>query len=86
MDSAVTARVSGAAKDTRYDQADSDGYYWQSFGVNAAPGDTVQSLAQRMAYRDFKLDRFLALNNLQANSRLQPGSKVKLVTLGRRSA
>jgi len=46
--------------------------------------DTVQSLASRMAYRDFKVDRFLALNNLSANSRLAPGQKVKLVVYGTR--
>jgi predicted Zn-dependent protease len=43
------------------------------------PGDTVQSLAGRMAYRDFKLERFLSLNALAANSALVPGRKVKLV-------
>jgi predicted Zn-dependent protease len=50
------------------------------------PGDTVQSLASRMAYRTFQLDRFLSLNNLAANSRLVPGQKVKLVVLGARRA
>jgi predicted Zn-dependent protease len=48
------------------------------------PGDTVPSLAARMAYRDFQLDRFLALNGLTAGSRLQPGQKVKLVVFGAR--
>jgi len=48
------------------------------------PGDTVQSLAARMAYGDFKLERFLSLNGLQANSRLLPGQKVKLVVYGTR--
>jgi predicted Zn-dependent protease len=48
------------------------------------PGDTVQSLASRMAYRDFKLERFLSLNGLAANSRLAPGQKVKLVVYGTR--
>jgi predicted Zn-dependent protease len=48
-------------------------------------GDTVQSLANRMAYRDFQLDRFLALNGLAANSTLAPGQKVKLVVYGARS-
>jgi predicted Zn-dependent protease len=48
------------------------------------PGDTVQSLASRMAYRDFKLERFLSLNNLAANSQLVPGRKVKLVVYGTR--
>jgi predicted Zn-dependent protease len=50
------------------------------------PGDTVQSLAARMAYRDFKLDRFLFLNGLAANSTLTPGQKVKLVVYGTRRA
>jgi predicted Zn-dependent protease len=50
------------------------------------PGDTVQSLASRMAYRTFQLDRFLSLNNLAANSRLTPGQKVKLVVYGARRA
>jgi len=49
-------------------------------------GDTVQSLASRMAYRDFKLDRFLALNGFTANSALVPGQKVKLVVYGTRHA
>jgi hypothetical protein len=35
-----------------------------------------------MAYRDFKLDRFLTLNGLTANSRLTPGERVKLVVYG----
>lgn len=48
------------------------------------PGDTVQSLASRMAYRDFKLERFLSLNGLAANSTLVPGQKVKLVIYGTR--
>jgi predicted Zn-dependent protease len=50
------------------------------------PGDTVQSLAARMAYRDFKLDRFLSLNGLAANSALVAGQKVKLVVYGTRRA
>ena len=48
------------------------------------PGDTVQSLSSRMAYRDFKLERFLSLNGLAANSLLVPGRKVKLVVYGTR--
>jgi predicted Zn-dependent protease len=53
--------------------------------VTVDKGDTIQSLASRMAYRDFQLDRFLALNGLAANSRLVPGQKVKLVVYGRRT-
>jgi predicted Zn-dependent protease len=52
--------------------------------VSVAPGDTVQSLASRMAYRDFKLERFLALNGLTIASRLTPGQKLKLVVYGPR--
>lgn len=52
--------------------------------VTVRQGDTVQSLASRMAYRDFQLDRFLTLNGLATNSRLVPGQKVKLVVYGAR--
>jgi predicted Zn-dependent protease len=52
--------------------------------VTVAPGDTPQSLASRMAYRDFRLERFLSLNGLATNSRLVPGEKVKLVVFGTR--
>ena len=48
------------------------------------PGDTVQSLASRMAYRDFQVDRFLSLNGLPVNPRLTPGQRVKLVVYGTR--
>ena len=54
--------------------------------VTVGPGDSLQSLADRMAYRDYKLDRFLTLNGLSANSRLVPGQKVKLVVYGARRA
>jgi predicted Zn-dependent protease len=50
------------------------------------PGDTVQSLAGRMAYRDFKLERFLSLNGLATNRPLTPGQKIKLVVYGSRRA
>lgn len=52
--------------------------------VTVGPGDTPQSLARRMAYRDFQLDRFLSLNALSANSRLVTGQKLKLVVHGPR--
>lgn len=52
--------------------------------VTVRPGDTVQSLAQQMAYRDYKVDRFLALNGLATNGSLTPGQKVKLVVFGSR--
>jgi predicted Zn-dependent protease len=54
--------------------------------VTVGAGDTVQSLANRMVYRDFRLERFLSLNGLSANSRLVPGQKVKIVVHGARRA
>jgi predicted Zn-dependent protease len=54
--------------------------------VTVAPGDTIQSLAARMAYRDFRLERFLALNGLAPGARLVPGQKIKLVVYGERPA
>lgn len=47
--------------------------------VTVSRGDTVRSLAARMAFSDYQLERFLTLNGLDANATLQPGSKVKLV-------
>lgn len=47
--------------------------------VTVKSGDTVQGLANRMAYDNAKLERFLVLNSLTQNSVLQPGQKVKLV-------
>jgi predicted Zn-dependent protease len=52
--------------------------------VTVRAGDTIQSLSQRMAYRDFRLERFLSLNGLQPGSQLAPGQKVKLVVFGAR--
>lgn len=48
--------------------------------VTVKKGDTLQSLAGRMAYADFQMDRFLVLNGLTAQSALVPGQKVKIVT------
>jgi predicted Zn-dependent protease len=48
--------------------------------VTVKRGDTVQSLAERMAYTDARLDRFLVLNGLKTGSVLAAGQKVKLVT------
>jgi predicted Zn-dependent protease len=52
--------------------------------VTVRPGDTAQSLASRMAYRDFQLDRFLTINGLGPDGRLTPGQKVKLIVYGAR--
>lgn len=50
--------------------------------VNVRPGDTIQSLAGRMAYNDYRLERFLTLNGMGSNSALTPGQKAKLVVYG----
>ncbi|MFZ4071486.1 MAG: M48 family metalloprotease [Caulobacterales bacterium] len=51
--------------------------------VDVRQGDTVQSLASRMAFKDFQVDRFAALNSLDPARPLTPGSQVKLIVLGR---
>ncbi|HMI39800.1 MAG TPA: M48 family metalloprotease [Sphingomicrobium sp.] len=48
------------------------------------PNDTVQSLASRMAYPNFKVERFLSLNGLASKDLLARGQKVKLVVYGTR--
>jgi len=50
--------------------------------VEVKSGDTLTSLANRMAYSSYRMERFLALNGLTAETRLRPGDKVKLVVLG----
>lgn len=52
--------------------------------VTVGPNDTVQSLAGRMAYRNFQVERFLTLNGLAPGARLAPGQRVKLVVYGTR--
>lgn len=52
--------------------------------VTVKPGDTVQSLSERMAYRNFRIDRFVSLNGLAPNAQLRPGQQVKVVVYGER--
>lgn len=52
--------------------------------VTVAPGDTVQSLASRMAYANYKVERFLAINDRDADRPLRPGEQVKIVTYAAR--
>lgn len=49
--------------------------------VTVKPGDTVQSLASRMAFPDNRLARFLALNGIE-NRPLRPGERLKLIVNG----
>ncbi len=48
--------------------------------VTVRRGDTMASLAQRMAYRDYQLERFRVLNGLTTNAVLTPGDRVKIIT------
>ena len=54
--------------------------------VTVGRGETVQTLASRMAYNDFQVERFRVLNGLAANAALAPGQKVKLVVYGTRAS
>ena len=46
--------------------------------VTAARGDTVQTLASRMAYSNAQVERFRVLNGLAANAQVVPGEKYKI--------
>jgi predicted Zn-dependent protease len=51
--------------------------------VTVRQGDTIRSLADRMAFSNYKLERFLVMNDRDANQALRPGEQVKIVTYGR---
>jgi predicted Zn-dependent protease len=48
--------------------------------MTVGKGDTMASLAAKMAYTSMQMDRFLALNGLQGNTSLAVGKRVKIVT------
>lgn len=48
--------------------------------VTVGAGDTTARLAERMAYPNYKLDRFLVLNGLKNGQALTRGQRVKIVT------
>ncbi len=50
--------------------------------VRVRAGDSVASLAAKMAYADDRVARFTILNGLTADSRLVPGQRVKLIVAG----
>lgn len=50
--------------------------------VTAGRGDTVQSLAGRMAYTTGQVERFRVLNGLSGNAQVVPGEKYKIVIRG----
>lgn len=50
--------------------------------VAVKAGDTVESLSARMAYPDYRRERFTTLNGIAADATLVPGTLVKLVVNG----
>ena len=48
--------------------------------VTVQPGDTVQTLAARMPYPDFRVERFRAINGLEPRETLTTGTRVKLIS------
>lgn len=52
--------------------------------VTVGRGETVATLARRMAYSNYQTERFQVLNRLTATSRLTPGQKVKIVVYAAR--
>ena len=50
--------------------------------VTVAQGQTAQQLAERMAYDDNRLDRFLVLNGFTSPGQVKAGEKVKLIVYG----
>ncbi|MGA9580453.1 MAG: M48 family metalloprotease [Allosphingosinicella sp.] len=53
--------------------------------VTVGPRDTVATLAARMAYSDYKEERFRVLNGLAAGAAPRSGQKVKIVVYGTRA-
>lgn len=51
--------------------------------VTVRSGDTIGGLASRMAYRDYREERFRVLNALGSGDALRAGQRVKLVVYGR---
>jgi predicted Zn-dependent protease len=48
--------------------------------IEAGPGDTLDTLAARMAVEDRKPERFAALNGLAPSAAVEPGRRYKIVT------
>jgi predicted Zn-dependent protease len=47
--------------------------------VTVRSGDTIDKLAARMAYDDFKVERFTVLNAIKAGTEMKSGQKVKII-------
>jgi predicted Zn-dependent protease len=48
--------------------------------VTAAPGDTIQTMAERMVVPNRPMEYFALLNGLQDPEPLSPGEKYKVIT------
>jgi predicted Zn-dependent protease len=48
--------------------------------VTVGPRDTIASLSARMAYPDYRVERFRVLNRLSGNTPPAAGTRVKIVT------
>jgi predicted Zn-dependent protease len=48
--------------------------------LTVGKGDTISSLAAKMAYSDLKTERFMALNGLRSDAALAVGKRIKIVT------
>jgi predicted Zn-dependent protease len=82
---AVTADLAGGVRDTVYSfrqlsASEAAELKPQRIQViKVAGGDTPESLAARMPFEDYRLERFLVLNGLQRGAALQPGQLVKII-------
>ncbi len=52
--------------------------------VNVMPSDTVAGLSSRMAFEGFRKERFMTLNGIQAESRIEGREKLKIVVRSKR--
>jgi predicted Zn-dependent protease len=50
--------------------------------VSVRSGDTIASLASRMAYEDFQLDRFMMINGIKSQRALRVGEQLKIISYG----
>jgi predicted Zn-dependent protease len=48
--------------------------------VTAGAKDTIETLAARMAFTNFRVERFLALNDRDASMAIKAGEQVKIVS------
>lgn len=54
---------------------------WRVTVIKAQAGDSVESLAARMAQDDWKVDVLRVLNGLQPGDQIRPGQRIKLVSV-----